>query len=440
MMFALLLAITSLMLTKRYQGYPLLFIPLYYLLIDYANYSLGLSDDLLGLVAKSLNELILVGAAFLVLNRIAIRRTAPKGATIFIVVSIAFLILGAIKNGVTIAILDWRTSIAPIVIAWLAAEAGILNLSTLNKIYKFTSILITINSIYAIQQYITFDGNIESHWRYAFLLDEKLKANSDYETRFIYYQLLRDNELRSSGMFVSALQYSYAAAFASFYFLVNLVSSLRKKDILTAFVHFIFASCCIGGVLVSQVRASLIILAISLIIFFACYSYSTRNSFNYRRSILILTGSILSYALVLFMFGSKFDSSVQGRVVQYFFGLDNFTPLGYWPGSFRGQFDSYYIYGLLTFGLAMPIWIACIIKLYASGFKKANSLDLVGSDRTCLTIAFCVIPSILLLACFQHVAGSLFYQLAWFSLFVQAKTSAKKAGQNHLRTQRIYTP
>ncbi|WVM88262.1 hypothetical protein UMZ34_18900 [Halopseudomonas pachastrellae] len=290
-----------------------------------------------------------------------------------------------------------------------------------------TAWLMTLNSIYAVFQSYTFNGNIEEYWRYTFLLEEKLKANPEYETRFIYYQLLRDDELRSSGLFVSALQYSYSAAFASFYFIVKIFGAVKTKQTGLLTLYIAGAAICIAGVLASQVRASLITLIISLATYFACYHPRGKEKFKHRRALLLLSASVLTYALALLLFGTKFDSSVQGRIVQYTYGLQNFKITGFWPGSFKGQFDSYYLYASMTFGAALFFWIYFILTSYSSIYKKINSANLSPKENFNTVIAFCTIPAAMVLACFQHLAGSLYYQIVWLLLFALLKTTKAQA-------------
>lgn len=387
----------------------------FYFFIDYANYQFNLGDSLLGTLAKSYKEMLLIAAAALALLNASLSSRVSRNYLLFSSICLVCLAYGVSLNSSYSALIDFRNSVVPVLLAFTLAECGVLNARNVRRLLTLTGVAVAINSAIAIIDYVTFNGDPESIWRYSFLLEQRLSSNSDYEERLIGYQVSRGGNLRSSGVFASALHFSYIAAFTAFYYFSSTQINLRSRRWSRAASSSILFALCFGGVIVSQVRASLIIFASSIIIYYIC-SNIRRGSPSARvtASHSLLALGILAYAIFIIFFSGNFDASARGRLPQYVFGLQNLSILGAGLGSYTGQFDSYYVYGSVTFGIIFLIWIIYALQMHRKAFS-VRDFDVRGDLLH--RVSFLALPPALLISAFQHFSGSLYYQIVWILLF-----------------------
>ncbi|MFS7592854.1 hypothetical protein ACJ8CP_02345 [Klebsiella pneumoniae] len=93
-------------------------------------------------------------------------------------------------NSISRIILDWRDTVAPVLIMYLMVRTNVINFDDGDRILHFIALMVVGNSIIAIIDYYNFNGIAESSWRYDFLIDLNLKTDSDYESRMVVYQIV----------------------------------------------------------------------------------------------------------------------------------------------------------------------------------------------------------------------------------------------------------
>lgn len=428
-MYALVIILSMMasltVLARRTRGVAAYGLLVFYVVIDYSNYLFRLGDTAAGTLAKSYKEMLLIALVLVIGVSSGSRRMIDKRVVVIIGSSVLLLVYGSAMNGFLPASLDWRSSILPIVLAILLVHAGLLDEARIGRLMAFLAIAIAANSAFAVVQYYTFSGDFESSWRYDFLLQEALRADVTFESRLMEYQIVRDGNLRSSGLFASALQFSYSAALACFYFYCRSLDLMRRGRIFSALGWGALMVLCAWGVYVSQVRASLIIVAVSVALHGICFSARNGGRFKAGSAIAIGAGAVAAFAWALTFHASAFDASVQGRIPQYAYLVQNFIVFGHGAGAFRGKFDSYYIYGFLTFGLAFAIWILYVLRLYWRSFGGRMRDWTLPGNVMLRGFMFASIVPMLVISSFQHVSGSLYYQVIWMLLFAGARMSMR---------------
>lgn len=399
-LFIVSLVFASLIFTK-YKVYSLYFLIFHYFFLDLYNYNFG-GDDILTFLSKSYREILLVFLLFYFFINIDKFKNQYFSFVILLILSIFLLIVGSYINGFSSAILDWRYAVAPILTALLLSMSKVLNIENLRKISNFLFWLVILNSILIIYQYFVFDGDLYKNWRYEFLNEQNLKINPDYVERMTQYQIVRGEQLRSSGVFLSALHAAYITAFSCVYSFVFVVG--RKKFIyLFAFLINILA------LYYTQVRSGFLIVFLSMIALFILFVYK-----NYKPKIVINISILftLFFILILLFKREGLDESILGRIPQYLYLFENFNFIGYGLGSYRGEFDSYYVNGFLTFGFLFALWLGYVFKKYIQIFS------LISVDKNNFIIfVYCSIIPALLFSLMQHFIGSLYYSIIWLYLF-----------------------
>jgi len=411
--------------TRNMRGVAAYGLLVFYMVIDYSNYLFRLGDTAAGTLAKSFKEMLLITLLLAMGASAASRRSVDGNVVVMIGATLMLLLYGSFLNGFLLASLDWRGSILPIILAILLVNAGLLDEKRVGGLMSFLAVAIAVNSAFAVLQYYTFSGDFESTWRYDFLLQEALRADSDFETRLMEYQIVRDGNLRSSGVFASALQFSYSAALACFYFYCRSSDLFRRGRIFTAVGCGALMILCAWGVYVSQVRASLIIVLVSAALHAICFSTRDGGRFKAGIAIAIGVGAVVVFAWALTFHASAFDASVQGRIPQYAYLVQNFIAAGHGVGSFRSKFDSYYIYGFLTFGIVFAGWIVYVLRVYWRSFGGRMAEWRSPGDVMLRGFMFSSVIPMLVVCSFQHVSGSLYYQVIWMLLFAGARISMR---------------
>ena len=405
----------ALLIFTKYKVYSLYFLISHYFLIDLYNYKFG-NDDALTFLSKSYREILLVFLFFYFFLNIEKLKKQYVSSIVLVILIIILLGVGAYYNGFSNAVLDWRYTLSPILIALLLSISGILNLEILRKISTFLLLLVTLNSFIIIIQYYSFDGNFQGNWRYDFLNEQNLKINPEYIERMTQYQIVRGDELRSSGVFLSALHAAYITALISVY---SFICSILEIKNYRFFYFFIFLTNFIALYL-TQVRVGFLIIILSLISFSMCVFL---KKYTPRSVIIILIISTILFVSLLFLNQDMLDESILGRIPQYLYLFENFNLFGHGLGSYYGKFDSYYVNGFLTFGILFAFWILYIIREYINIFS-----DLSYSKNSILVLAYCSIIPALLFSLMQHFIGSLYYLVIWFLLFglIRYKYELKK--------------
>jgi hypothetical protein len=296
----------------------------------------------------------------------------------------------------------------------------------------FVYILTILNTMLALYQYATFNGDAQSTWRYDFLVDARQNNETETEDRFVNYQIVRDGNLRASGVFVSALQYSYTAALSAVYAFVMLLSTWKRKPLI-AIGYTSALALLILGMLASQVRASLVIFFISSAAYFICTKRTnSTTSYSSKKAFLLILCSYLGLLLTIFVFGANsLDASAAGRAPQYIKAISEFSIIGAGLGRYKGQFDSDIVFGALTFGalfLVIPILFVQQIKKFS--LRKDASSD--GCAQI-VTFGFCIATAAASVSLFQHLSGTVFYYMVWILLAASTAHQPKSTRMQPLR-------
>lgn len=391
----------SLLVFTKYRVYALYFLISHYFFIDLYNYYFG-TEDLINFLSKSYREMLVFTLIGYLLININSFRNQYKSFLIILVLLLLFLIFGAGLNGFSNAMMDWRYTCAPILIALLLSMTNISTIDNLRKATKFLLCLTSLNSIFIIFQYLNFNGDYQNTWRYSFLVEQNLKLNSEYMIHMAQYQIVRGDQLRSSGVFLSALHAAYITSLAAVY---SFIVMFNNKKIFYFILFFIN----VFALIYTQVRAGFLILVLSFMAFFSYYFYT-----KYKPKIIIGLSVLFTILFIILLFLNKdsLDDSIQGRIPQYLYLFDNFDFMGHGLGAYRGEFDSYYVNGFLTFGFAFGLWIFYILKKYVEIFSNIPALR----DNFVILVYCSIIPA-LLFSLMQHFISSLYYAVIWLYLF-----------------------
>lgn len=290
-------------------------------------------------------------------------------------------------------------------------------------------LIFSIHTIYGLYNYLTFDGNPYTLWFYDYL---ESKGNN---IGFEYPNHIRNNHLRSAGMFTSPIEYSLNLVFLVFISIYYLV--FQKKTVNS--IYFTISSLFfILGIYISQVRTSLIVLLMGLCVFFGLYktNLSSKNKkiLSFTIPFALVIGSIVYLSSNLS--GFMVDESALGRIDQYL-ELTNLVinqPLGYGFGNIgtKGEyaFDSNLIICLLAFNLIGGIiYLSIYVFIF---FKLLDSFEQVkGSDNQHLKVLYFSIISYFICSiyffAFQYtIPGAINYFILMISGILINKLSVRK--------------
>jgi hypothetical protein len=273
--------------------------------------------------------------------------------------------------------------------------------------------------LFGFYEYITFDGTVDSIWRYEFLLQAKKDINPDFMEHKVLYQVLREGSLRVSSMFISALDYSfYVATFGILTFIIIL--KLRNFYFLPLFIVILFS------LYISQVRTGFIVLSLAIIIYFMINS---RIKIIRRLSFYVPFIAIIATFLIMLTGNSWNDASTLGRLVQHLQLINEFTIFGSGMGKHAFSFDSLYIYVFLTYGVFGFLFFYLNYWLINKLIKINNRITDFNFDRhEIILLQFMIVfhLSVIYLFAFQHTLGSpTFFILYFFSLIILSKANYK---------------
>ncbi|HHT7538066.1 TPA: hypothetical protein ACT1UY_000428 [Raoultella planticola] len=429
--------ITPIVVLSKYKKIAIYCLFTYYFGIDYLNYNLGLSQDLVNYIIKAFPDVLMISLLLRLFLFDANKKrksgtdinTGANGFFIyFMIISFIYILYGIAKgNGLARAILDWRDVGVPVLDMFLIVRTKVINFNDGHNLLNYIAFLVVLNAVKAIYDYYSFNGLVESSWRYDFLIELNLRNNPDYESRMAVYQIVRNDNLRSSGLFVSALEFSFIAGMFFFYYYLKFLNAIKFNNA-KLFVYSVASMfVCFVGVYVSQVRTAFIIIVFNVIFYHLCFKRNDGISFRPKLTLVLATFCSLIMFVIIYYLGDSADASSYGRLAQYIYLVSVFNPLGVGFGGYKGMFDSFYIYGLLTFGAPALYFIYFFVKRYVLVFKDKLYID--NDYLPLLGLMFTAFPVMLLAMSFQHVAGSLYYTLNLLVFFLAEKyilSDAKK--------------
>ncbi|AMO66976.1 hypothetical protein [Zhongshania aliphaticivorans] len=408
LVFLFLLAINLYFISRRKYSFTLFCVPLYLVFSDYllffSGYGLGEVS-----VAKIFVELVFVQVFLCYLFRRGGRLTGQGFVLFLFVASALLLVWGAGQNGFVSAVNGWRSIFLYIFLAeMIVHDAG--DKLSLNAFVNGIIFVCVANGLIAIYQYYSYDGNIESTWRYELIQASWEYSQIEWHERFMSYQLERDEKLRASGLMNSALLFGFVASLA-FVLCVRGFLVFKSKGARFAFILA-------GGVLILSVHVSQVRTAIFVIVFSALYaSYFDRIK---SKAVFGVAAFLLAPIFILFVgyfFSALLDSSAQGRVLQYYDAISSVSLMGEGLGKYVGRFDSFYVYSFRELGVfsILPIWylVRAISRVNYDVHRQMKK-----NDKRAFSLMMALILSLSSVMAVQHTAGSVFYFCIVFLLCV----------------------
>jgi hypothetical protein len=394
----------------------------YLVVYDYAFLNLEAALGRPVIAAKTFSEVLLVAAAVTVFA-IQIRRRSWRRLDFVVIGALAVVtvtgLVGA-RAEVVAALEDYRVLMAPLVLAALLSLAVQAQPHDARNLRRTLLALGVATILLASYQYLTFDGDLEAVWRHDFLLALNLKQDPDYPIRMLQYQIVRDGALRASSVFISAIDFSIFAASIGVLAFVNLVVRRRwSSGLLTALA--------VVGVLVSQVRIGFIVLGMGAFLTLAFGSRSRLVRTAALLSPLLAIAAIFAYIV---LGGGLNDPSTLGRLPQYTYLLREFSATGSGFGSYRGRFDSYFIYAGLTLGAGVLL-LALAIAWIGARLERVDRLLTVArahpEHRVLARFALVQLLASVVVFSVHHTAGSVSY----FLVFLLAMLASRLAPPTH---------
>lgn len=366
---------------------------------DYLFYTMGYLAGQ-GAIYKAFNELLLVGL-FVFFFTVKFKQRDLKFSVdtlVILSVSVLCLMIGILNNGFSNAFTDWRDIFLYLIILLLFRDLGYLRKLSLRNLENFLIVLALISTLFACYEYVNYDGNYASIWRYELLLQAKIQQSEDFLEHFVSYQLVRGNNLRASAFFVSALEFAFFLSVAAIFIVRRIKEENKINNTLFLCGCLLLLLC---GMYVSQVRTSMIVFFIFIAVMSLSYFMEVKKSFV--KSLLYFFPTLVLIILVLFH--NYLDTSTAGRYFQYLDVLtssSSIIPQGL--GTFRQKYDSYFLYLISNMG----VFGVGILFFIFRGITKAI-------DRSDLTVSI-LIMTVPFVMTMQHVAGT-FYYIVILTLF-----------------------
>lgn len=325
--------------------------------------------------------------------------------------------------------LDFRSLLLPILFVISLIQSRSTNGYDVKYIMNILSVLLVINGIYSLIEFLTYTGEFQTYWRYRSLLKSKLGLNSEYNENQLFYQIVRGDDIRSSGFIVSALAAGYLYGFLAIYYLT---AAIEATYIPRRIRLFLFSLAFLGFSYLTQVRTSFMMIGVAVGII-AMMKMIRSSKINAKLAFVVPIVMMAFLYLYLTSGLSLFkDASSQGRLVQYQTLINSFTVIGKGLGSYPRSFDSYYIYTLLEMG-----FFAFLI--YYLFYKMMVDQRLYRKSNLHVYTQFAIF---IFICSFQHVSGSLYY-LSFVLLLTMNDLSKRRSIQQKQRikaNEPLYEP
>jgi hypothetical protein len=405
------------------KGMPAILALIVYLVVyDYAFLNLEAAVGRSLIAAKTFSEVLLVTATLAVFV-VQVRRRAWRRLD-FVVMGVLVLltVTGLLFAGtdVVTALEDYRVLLAPLVLATLLSLSVPLRPLDARNLRRTLLAVGAVTIVIAAIQYAAFDGDLEGVWRHDFLLALKLEQDPSYPTRLLQYQIVRDGALRASSVFVSAIDFSIFAASIGVLAFVGMV--VRRR-----WTHGALVALAIVGVLVSQVRIGFIVLAMGA---FLTLAFGTRSRLVRAAALMTPIAAIAAIFAYIVLGGGLNDPSTLGRLPQYAFLAQEFTVTGSGFGSYRGRFDSYFIYAGLTLGAGALVLGLAIVWLGARLERVDRVLAVAGADpehRVLARFALVQLLGLTVVFSVHHTVGSVTYFLVFLLAMIASRLDSASA-------------
>ena len=416
--FIVVYAAFALLLLTRRGMYAVLALLLYLLVYDYVFLHLEMLLDRSLVAAKTFSEILLATSLLTVfVVQIRSRRwTRADFALVGVLAVVTVTGLTLARAELVATLEDYRVLAAPIVLAALLSLATRVQEADARRLRRLLLTAGAVIIVIGVVQFVTYDGDMASVWRHDFLLELKLEQNPDYQTRMLQYQIVRNDRLRASSIFISAIQFSIFSALIGVYAFVAWLF-LRSPHLL------LLTLLALVGVAVSQVRVGFIVVALGVLLAMML-GYPSRFV-RYAAMVVpaLAIATIFGYVVIG---GGLNDPSSLGRIPQYEYLVREFSLFGSGFGSYKGRFDSFVIYSALTLGAGFALVVAALLLIAARLQRVDRALKRMGAHPELKILSrFALVQLLVAFVIFtiHHTAGSFTY----FLVFLQALLAIRLA-------------
>ncbi|MEM5353827.1 hypothetical protein VOI32_37645 [Paraburkholderia caribensis] len=352
-------------------------------------------NDVLGptllVVAKAWKETFIAGLLLFNLMRtdpshpFSVTTITRRIIVVVLILSATGFGVGLMRSGLSDGIQQWRRYFVPILLAVLLASSGLPQRVNPRTLIRLLLSIACIMATYAIYEYVTFNGDFTQLWYYNFVAQAKESISTD--AHLLQYQFMRGDQLRASGFFISAIEYSLFNALALTYAIISVYTA---RNFSTRIIFMLVSLLLIGGEIVANVRIGWVVFALALIS--VCQIHFVRiKSFSKLAVAPIL---ILALSFLLIIVGkSDLDASSVGRLAQYAAVPSTFQIQGYGLGAITNNGatykDSWYISVLMVFGVASIgyVWLMFLPLTTALPKIKLQSLTELRRNRAAYTLS-----------------------------------------------------
>lgn len=380
---------------------------------DYINYHLSLKLGFEVISTKLFLEILIIVASLLVVCGVRLRVSDINSICLSLFV-VTFVLIVGISNEYSLRMIyvDFRSILLPVLACVILSTTKFFEKINVRVVIGFSLFVLMVNGGLSVWDYMNFDGDYKAYWRYQSLLASKSELYQAYNESQLVYQMVRDENLRSSGFIVSALTASYLYAFAAVSLLWHLLT-FKKVSFIGSLFAFLSL---LAFIYVTQVRSGFVMVFFG---FLMILLYKVVVSDLIKKLYLFIVPGIAFLVMLVYLLhgsGAGIDSSSLGRLDQYQLFITEFVLLGQGLGSFPGMFDSLLVYVFLEAGVVAFLIFYIIFKHLNHGER--------GRPSKYSDLIYLQMSVFLFLATFQHVAGSAYYFLFIFYLTLIGRSTA----------------
>lgn len=278
----------------------------------------------------------------------SLSRGVLRITSVILVLSMLGFAVGSARSGLGDGLQQWRRYFVPILLALLLASSGASQRVSPRALIRLLLTIACTMAIFAIYENWTFSGDFTKLWYYDFVAQAKESINTD--AHLLQYQFMRGDELRATGFFISAIEYSLFNAFALTYAIISIYTA---RGFSSRLGFTLISALLAWGEIVANVRIGWVVCALALFSVAQIQAFHTK-SFA-KLSIAPLTVLVLSFALII-VNKADLDASSVGRLAQYASVPATFKLQGYGLGAITNDGetykDSWYISVLMVYGVA----------------------------------------------------------------------------------------
>jgi len=306
-------------------------------------------------------------------------------AAVICVLSALGLAIGLMRSGLGDGIQQWRRYFVPLLLALLIAASDLPRRISARRAINLLIALACVMAVFSLYEYLSFTGDFTKLWYYEFVA--RSKESIETESRMLQYQFMRDDSLRATGFFISAIEYSLFNAMVIAYAVLSIPNTRgfdRRLRLLLVIALLL------AGEVVANVRIGWVMLALTLLCALQLHVYRIR-SFA-KLAAMPVAMLLFSFAMIV-VARTDLDASSVGRLAQYASVPAQFRPQGYGLGAITNNGetykDSWYISVLMVFGVASVGYVWLMFSPVTKALRRLGSGPQSGlaADRAAYTMA-----------------------------------------------------